>query len=499
MADSKKSARFVLTLALKPEPWQKDLIDKRMKIAVQVYNSAVNILKKRYNILSKSKEYRDLIKQRRAAKTEDEKKKIDEELNKVKAKYGFNEYQLNNAITPVRQHFAENMDGSTSQKLVKRVWQAMNAMLFHNGEEVHYKRDGDINSLEGQTNAKGIRFKNDCIYWNPRKAKKKLIIPVVINRRDQYQYECLQRKICYCRIVRKMIRGKYKYYVQLILVGIPPKRYDNKTGDVKQQIGKGDVGLDIGVSTIAVVSENSASIFELADRVQNIERERYLLSRKLQRSRQAMNPNNYNSNGTIKCKEKRQRWINSNRYLKLRKQLIEICRKQAAIRKLQHECLANYLLTLGDTFYVEDIHFNSWSRRSKETKKTKKGKFQSKKRFGKTIAHRAPGKLLEILNRKLGYSGRKLIKINTAKARASQFNHLDQSYQKKPLSQRWNDLDGRKVQRDMYSAFLIMNTDETHAGFDLNKCNARFENFMKYHDMEVKRLTGCKNLSCIGI
>lgn len=40
-----------------------------------------------------------------------------------------------------------------------------------------------------------------------------------------------------------------------------------------------------------------------------------------------MNPNNFNDDGTIK--------------------------KQADIRKYQHECLANHIFSIGDTIYVE--------------------------------------------------------------------------------------------------------------------------------------------------
>ena len=51
----------------------------------------------------------------------------------------------------------------------------------------------------------------------------------------------------------------------------------------------------------------------------------------------------------------------------------------------------------------------------------------------------------------------------------------------------------------MYSAFLIMNIGEDLKSFDIDKCNERFENFYRLHNLEVKRLIGQKNLSSIGI
>ena len=107
--------------------------------------------------------------------------------------------------------------------------------------------------------------------------------------------------------------------------------------------------------------------------------------------------------------------------------------------------------------------------------------------------------LLTIIDRKLRYYGEKLIEINTSEARASQFNHFDGTYKKKSLSQRWNDFDGLKIQRDMYSAFLIMNINDNLKSFNIDKCNERFENFYRLHNLEVERLKGKKNLSSIAI
>lgn len=107
--------------------------------------------------------------------------------------------------------------------------------------------------------------------------------------------------------------------------------------------------------------------------------------------------------------------------------------------------------------------------------------------------------LLTIIDRKLKYFGEELIEINTCEAKASQFNHFDGTYTKKTLSQRWNDFNGIKIQRDMYSAFLIMNINDDLKNFDIDKCNERFDKFYRLHNLEVDRLTGKKNLSSIAI
>ena len=43
------------------------------------------------------------------------------------------------------------------------------------------------------------------------------------------------------------------------------------------------------------------------------------------------------------------------------------------------------------------------------------------------------------------------------------------------------------------------NVDNDLKGINQQKCNGRFDNFLKLHNLEVERLTGYKNLSSIAI
>lgn len=394
----------------------------------------------------------------------------------------------------MQKHFKDNIDSFTSQKIAAALWKSYDKLFYGNGKKVYYKKYGELNSLEGKSNQTGIRIINDTLVWNGLK------IPVIIDYDNYYEYQAMQSKICYNRIIRKYVRNKYKFYVQVIFKGNPPTKVDIATGEVKHCIGSGDVGLDIGTRTIAISSQSDVKILELADRVQNIEDQKRTILRRMDRSRRATNPDNYNENGTIKKQgNKKVKWDKSNHYIKYQNILKELYRKQADIRKYQHECLANYIISLGNKIYVEKMNFAGLQRRAKKTEKNDKGKFKRKKRFGKSLANKAPSMLLTIINRKLGYFGEKLIEIDTFSAKASQFNHFDGTYAKKTLSQRWNDLNGMKIQRDMYSAFLIMNISDDLKSFDIDKCNDRFENFYRLHSLEVDRLADKKNLSSIAI
>lgn len=478
-------SNFIVELPLKTEKYQEDVLNKRFKVGRYIYNSLVNVTQKRYKEMIKTKKYRNLI----SVLTENKKsnKEIWKQINDIRKQYGMSEYSFHEDVKQMQNHFKDNIDSFTAQKIATQLWKSYDKLFYGNGNKIYYKRHGELNALEGKSNRTGIRFKDNTILWNGLK------IPVVIDYDNDYEYQAMQSKICYNRIIRKYIRNKYKYYVQIVFKGNPPIKLIAETGEIKHYMGTGDVGLDIGTRTIAISSQSDVKILELADRIQNIEDQKKKLLRKIDRSRRATNPENYNEDGTIKKHgNKKVLWNQSNHCIKYQNELKELYRKQADIRKYQHECLANYIISLGNKVYVEKMNFAGLQKRAKKTEKNDKGRFKRKKRFGKSLANKAPSMLLTIIDRKLRYYGEKLIEINTSEARASQFNHFDGTYKKKSLSQRWNDFDGFKIQRDMYSAFLIMNINDNLKSFNIDKCNERFENFYRLHNLEVERLKGKK-------
>ena len=440
----------------------------------------------------KTKKYRTLLSQLIKDKKKD--KTIWKQIDLMRKEYNLNEYSFHKDVKEMQKHFKDNIDSFTAQKIATNLWKAYDKLFYGNGKDIHYKKYETLNSLEGKSNSTGIRFKNDMLLWNGLK------IPVKVDYDNPYEYQAMQNEIAYCRIVRKYVRNKYKFYLQIVFKGVAPIKIDKETGEIKHQLGSGDVGLDIGTQTIAIASNTDVKIFELSDKVQNIENQKRLIQRKLDRSKRAMNPDNFNKDGTIKKQgNKKVKWNKSNHYIKLQNELKELYRKQADIRKYQHEQLANYIISLGENIYVETMNYSALQKRSIKTEKNDKGKFKKKKRFGKSLANKAPAMLLTIIDRKLKYHDRVLNKIDTYSVKASQYNHIDKQYNKKKLSERWNYFGDTKVQRDMYSAFLIMNVENDLKGINQNKCNERFEGFLRLHDIEVQRLTGQKNLSSIAI
>lgn len=397
---------FTIQFPLKTEKYQEDILDKRFEIGRQIYNSLVNITQKRYKEMIKTKRYRNLISQLSGDKNKD--KNIWRQINDIRKQFDMSEYSFYKDVKRIQHHFSKNIDALTARSIASNLWKAYEKLFYGNGEYIHYKRYGFVNSLEGNINNTGIRFRDDILLWNG------LRIHVVIDYNNCYENQVLKSEIVYCRIIRKFVRKKNKYYVQIVFKGTPPIKIDNETGEVKHYIGVGDVGIDIGTSTIAYSSATDVKILELADKVQNIENQKRRLLRKMDRSRRATNPDNYNEDDTIKKQgNKKLTWNKSNHFIKYENKLKELYRKQTDVRKYQHKCLANHIVSLGDNIYVETMNFQGLAKKATKTEKNDKGRFKRKKRFGKSIGNRAPSMLLSIINRKLTYYGKSLIKIDT--------------------------------------------------------------------------------------
>ena len=487
---------YIVELPLLTEIWQEDIINIRMECGRRIYNSLLGRVSRRYKEMIKTKLYRELM----TNLYDDEgnkNKEVQEQLNKVVSDFKLTKNDIKNEVKNMQHHFKCHLHSRICQDIAERVYASLSSIMYKDGKEFHFKKYGQFNSLSSNEARKGILFEDTYINWTGLK------IPIKFPKYHKsmefintHLYPNLSR-LRYCKIVRKEIRGRYKYYVQLVFQGTSvSSRYP---------LGKGRVGIDIGTSTIAIVSDTTVDLIELAVGVQELEKERNRLLRKIDRSRRANNPNKYNADGTYNT-ENKDKWVNSKRYNKLQQELREIYRKQRVARRLQHNKLSNHILSLGNDFYVESMNFVALAKRSKKpTERKANGKCKRKKRFGKSIGNRAPSMLLTIIDRKLAYSCKLLNRINTQTCKASQFNHITQEYTKKSLSQRWNIIEDTPVQRDLYSAFLISNTTDKLNSFDIDLCNQKYNNFLDLHNKKIEELrqekiaTNRKFLSCIGI
>lgn len=499
----KEDASCVLTMPLQPEPWQIDIIEKRFRIMEHLENSLIALELRKLKNIERTRGYKKLMTRIKEEKDQKERNKLFKERNKMLRDAGISWQSFVTDVSSLQKHFAPHIAQKVGAFAARsHVWRSFEKVVFGNGQRVHFHKRGDLKSISSGVFGTSMSLKDNLFIWSggTKDEKGRKVEPITIKVRVRkpetyYEREMLQKQIKYLTITRKWVKNRYKYYLQFMSAGTPAVK--------PRPIANGKrVGIDIGPSSAAIVSDKEVKLVELADRVQKNYDKKILIQRSLDRSRRAMNPQNFNADGTIKRGIKLI-WAESKHYKEMRGQVREFERKNADIRKYQHTCLANDILALGTEVYIEKMSFKGLQRKAKETTYREDGRARSKKRFGKSIANRAPASFMTILNNKLcGIVGEQLHEVNTFTFKASQYDHTNGTYKKKLLRDRWAVLsNGDMIQRDLYSAFLIMNSDAEMQYTDQIKCEETYEKFKKQHDelLDSMRLSDKRYPKSFGI
>lgn len=475
-----RSPSFVLELKLNTSPADDSALLERFYYAFLMKNRLIRHARKALSFMRQDKEYRSLMAEYISLKGKDDKASksrrndIGNELSRIRMSYGLSEYQFHAWVVLQQHRYKKHIDSLTAQKIATNVWQSVEAVLFRKGKTIHFQKLDNLMSLEGKNNASGIRFKDGRLCWNG------LVIQPQIRKGDAYAREALTHRVKYCRIVRKSMGISYHWYLQLILEGKPP---------VKHTVIDGRVGIDQGSSTEAVFSENGCILTELAYERPDIERQVRRLSRKMERSRRATNPDNYNPDGTIKPKQARKAWVRSKSYKQVQMRLKTLRRRNADTAHQSEEILANeFLEHHGSDIITEQMDYKALQLKAKEDiVSSKTGRHRSRKRYGASLAKHAPARFLSVLERKLSYINKTVNYVDTWKFKASQYDHVLGDYVKSGLSSRSKTVGGHVVQRDLYSAFLLWAAlDDTTV--DRNLCFESFPLFLSFQGACISKL-----------
>ena len=114
---------------------------------------------------------------------------------------------------------------------------------------------------------------------------------------------------------------------------------------------------------------------------------------------------------------------------------------------------------------IEELNIKGLQKRAEDTRiNPKTNRPFSKKRFGKSIFRAAPSAFREALKTRAAQLGIEVIMISPKEVKPSQYNHITNTFEKKPLSTRIFDLspEWTGLQRDLYSAFLIGHIEAGH-------------------------------------
>ena len=467
-------------------------------------NELVGVMKKNYEQLMRTKKYRKLL--QLYGSTEDKKKRktYAGQLNEMQEQYNVTWDFCRASMIPIGKKYG--IDAIFALTKAEDVWRGVEKCLYGNGRMLHFSKYGDFPCIRAKQINRGIPMsvKNDELQFKLGK----LVFGIQV--KDQFQTDevnavldylaqpeiiddkavkilqdeacCISTyRPCYATLVPKFIRGKYRVYLHLVIEGKAKPKYDS-SGNPRHKYGRGVVGADIGTQTVAYTSDTEAGLKNLSERgnsIQKSERLERLYYRAMDRSRRATNPENYNTDGTIKKGKKK--WTYSRHYKKLKAKHAELCRINATNRRLAINEDVNHLRSIGDVFITETKNAAKLMKRAKETTVNNKGKINRKKRFGKSVKNRCPGGFQAAVENKFKTSGGTYIEVPN-NYRASQYDHTADDYIKKKLSDRMYKLtDGTPVQRDWYSSFLLYCYNYRTNDIDKKKCAAEFK---KCYSME---------------
>jgi hypothetical protein len=338
----KSTPSFIMELSLIVQPDQAKRLRAHLEVARCLYNALLGEARARLSRMRADPAWNAV---RTLPCTQKQERKA--AFARVREQYGFSEYALHAFAKTARGTWiAEHIDSTMAQTLSSRAYHAVQRVCQGKARHVRFKSRGrGLDSVEGKRNDTGLRFvlkppeegNQGWLVWGKDQ------IPALIDWNDPVIAYGLRQRIKYVRLVRRKAsspRAKgadctgHRYVVQLILEGKPYQKPKNR-------VGKDMLGLDIGPSTLAVVSrEGTADLLLLGEKLYLDARKQRRLQRKLDRQRRANNPHNYDERGRVKRHAgQRLRWQDSQGYRETRRQLAKEARRLAAQRKTLHGTL----------------------------------------------------------------------------------------------------------------------------------------------------------------
>jgi hypothetical protein len=314
----------------------------RLEAARQLYNACLGEALRRVKLIRHSCAFTLA----RSLKRNNPERKV--LFKKAREQHDFSEYALHSYSTHIRHSWiGDHIDSNTAQKLATRAYKAVEKVLFGQSKKVRFKGKNQMDSVEGKSNKSGIRWKGESVEWGGIQLK------ALITTHDPVILHGLNSKVKYVRLVRRKVSGRNRFYAQLVCEGKPFIKPKNK-------LGTGDVGIDLGPSTIAVVSDGESHLKQFAAQLDFEVAQVRRLQRRMDRSRRANNLDNFNPNGTLK--KGSNRWNNSKTYLKIRSSKRHLERKLAAHRKSLHGELVNDILRTGNVFKLEKLSYKAFQK-----------------------------------------------------------------------------------------------------------------------------------------
>ena len=163
----------VIKLLMLTTEYDRYVIGRRFRALARVHNIIVKHVRKLLLILKRSgkyqiafNEYRAILEKEKALK-EDEvlpggdvrrKGELEDFLNGFRREIGLTETGLQAYAKKCGEQYSKLLSSQQIQKEASRVWKGVDAVLFKNSHDIHYKKERDIHTIGGKSNTNGAKL-----------------------------------------------------------------------------------------------------------------------------------------------------------------------------------------------------------------------------------------------------------------------------------------------------------------------------------------------------
>jgi len=330
--------------------------------------------------------------------------------------------------------------------LAPELWQNLREYLYRRAKRPRFKPARERNVAWNNDNKSGLLLRDGCLQWSVKTKRKALSIPLDMGSisapRRKWLEQCLEEgALRRVGIQREVVRGQERLFALICLEG-SPYRSEKYLAGIQDS---GDlIGLDLGPTWLAVVSENEAREIPIATEPrlaadQKIRLQERRQQRAADRSRQAANQHARRKNGrSLKGVRQPQRSKRGQQ----REQLLANIKRRDRINRQQDRINAvRSVIRQGKHIALEDLDYRSWQRSL----------------FGRRMLITAPGDFVVRLQREAELLGGSVTLIDPWQAKASQTCLCGALTGKKQLSERTHICGscGLQAPRDLVSAALV--------------------------------------------
>lgn len=469
------SPSYIITRRLLTTKTDALYIDKKMRIVERIYNAGVRHCIACLRDIRKDVWYQYALSMYQSSKTDKDRKLWSSEIFMVAERYGLSEYAIHEYLGKGKNSaYQKGIGINVVQKAGTQLYAGVKKALF--GKKLHFRKYGSTASFEDKKANSGIIYheKTDTVSILGHEVRLK-----PIRYSDRYLQEAMLDRIKYCRIIRVPSGYMYRYFIQFIMEGTAPE---------KLIPGNKKVGLDPGVSTMTAYTRETLHFIELSPYTDGFSKKILHLQRAYDHKMRVNNPSCFDKNGVF---IKGSKIIHTNEMRRTMMWLKTIYHKRSIYVKQSNNYDTNRLIEEGIYIITEPMNYKALQRRSKnlvrQTKPSnivdKQGnskpiyKYKKRRRFGKSILTHSPASFVKLLELKaLKYNG-SCTYVDIKEYRASQYDHITDTYKKHALSERTKTVGDKIVQRDCYSAFLLYHIKNIKHP-DQQECIHDFENFI---------------------